>query len=215
MKISTVSGICLAIVHVSVWFVVRPSTRLGTVMSTACRIASNSSEFHPAKVPSARPQKAAAGALRWSTFLRTHARGILAYDFLGAVTVSFHLLYVFVVIEHGSRRLLHLNVTGHPSAAWTLQQLREVSGLESRYRFLIHDRDSIFSTELDRSIVSPVIFGKWPWQFKCLTQAALTHGRGTARRSRAPDRAGHGSRRRCKEFSRPARPIGRASGRRS
>src|SRR6478609_2696420 len=60
-------------------------------------------------------------------------------------------LYVFVVIEHDSRRLLHVNVTGHPNAVWTLQQLREVVGLDSRHRFLIHDRDSIFSAELGRS----------------------------------------------------------------
>jgi putative transposase len=92
------------------------------------------------------------GDLRWSAFLRTHAQGILACDFFVAVTASFRLLYVFVVIEHGSRRLLHVNVTGHPSAAWTLRQLREVVGLERRHRFLIHDRDCIFCTELDRSI---------------------------------------------------------------
>jgi putative transposase len=98
--------------------------------------------------PRGRPR----GDLRWSTFLRTHAQGMLACDFFVTVTASFRLLYVFVVIEHGSRRLLHLNVTGHPSAAWTLQQLREAVGLESRYRFLLHDRDSIFSAELDRSI---------------------------------------------------------------
>ncbi len=58
----------------------------------------------------------------------------------------------FLEESHGSRRLLHLNVTGHPNAAWTLQQLREVVGLQSGHRFLIHDRDSIFSAELDRSI---------------------------------------------------------------
>jgi putative transposase len=98
--------------------------------------------------PRGRPR----GDLRWSTFLRTHAQGMLACDFFVTVTASFRLLYVFVVIEHGSRRLLHLNVTGHPSAAWTLQQLREAVGLESRHRFLLHDRDSIFSAELDRSI---------------------------------------------------------------
>jgi putative transposase len=97
--------------------------------------------------PTGRPR----GDLRWSAFLRTHAQGILACDFFVAVTASFRLLYVLVVIEHGSRRLVHVNVTGHPSAAWTLQQLREVVGLDSRHRFLIHDRDSIFSAELDRS----------------------------------------------------------------
>jgi len=100
--------------------------------------------------PRGRPR----GDLRWSTFLRTQAHGILACDFLVAVTASFRLLYVFVVIEHGSRRLLHINVTAHPSAAWTLQQLREVAGIDSPHRFLLHDRDNIFSAELDRSIAA-------------------------------------------------------------
>ena len=62
------------------------------------------------------------------------------------------MLYVFVVIEHGARRLLHLNVTSHPTAAWTLQQLREALGYDDRYRYLIHDRDGIFAKSLDESI---------------------------------------------------------------
>ena len=57
-----------------------------------------------------------------------------------------------MVIEHGARRLLHLNVTSHPTAAWTLLQLREALGYEERYRYLIHDRDSIFAKSLDESI---------------------------------------------------------------
>ena len=77
---------------------------------------------------------------------------IIACDFFVAVTATFRLLYVFVVIEHRSRRLIHCNVTAHPSAAWTLQQLREVVGYEDRYKFLIHDRDSIFASHLDESI---------------------------------------------------------------
>ena len=59
---------------------------------------------------------------------------------------------MFVVIEHRSRRLIHCNVTAHPSAAWTLQQLREAVGYKERYGFLIHDRDSIFAHHLDESI---------------------------------------------------------------
>ncbi len=66
--------------------------------------------------------------LRWSTFLRVHAQGIIACDFLVAVTATFRLLYVFVVIEHRSRRLVHCNVTAHPTSAWTMQQLREAFG---------------------------------------------------------------------------------------
>lgn len=56
------------------------------------------------------------------------------------------------VIEHHSRRLIHDNVTAHPSAAWTLQQLREAVGFEERYEYMLHDRDSIFAKHLDESI---------------------------------------------------------------
>ncbi len=50
-----------------------------------------------------------------------------------------------MVIHHGSRRLLHFNLTAYPTAAWTLQQLREAIGFQDGYRYLIHDRDSIFT----------------------------------------------------------------------
>jgi len=89
---------------------------------------------------------------RWSTFLRNQATAILACDFFGAVTATFRMLYVFVVIEHGTRRLAHVNVTTHPSAAWTLQQLREVITDADAHRYLIHDRDRIFARHLDDSI---------------------------------------------------------------
>jgi putative transposase len=99
-----------------------------------------------------RPRGRPRGDLRWATFPRLHAHGIIACDFFVAVTATFRLLYVFVVIEHCSRRLIHRYVMAHPSAAWTLQQLREVVGLENRYKFLIHDRDCIFASKLDESI---------------------------------------------------------------
>jgi len=61
-------------------------------------------------------------------------------------------LYVLVVIEHHSRTLIHFNVTAHPTAPWTRQQLREAVGYEERYAYLLHDRDTVFSAELDESI---------------------------------------------------------------
>src|SRR5437867_7892500 len=94
------------------------------------------------------------GDQRWSTFLSNHAKAIIACDFFVAVTATFRSLYVFVLIHHGSRRLLHFNVTAHPTAAWTLQQLREAIGFEDGYRYLIHDRDSIFARNLDESLKS-------------------------------------------------------------
>jgi len=89
---------------------------------------------------------------RWSTFVRNHAQAIVACDFCVAVTATFRLLYVFVIIEHASRRLLYINVTAHPTAEWTLQQLREAIPADHGYRFLLHDRDSIFSLALDQRI---------------------------------------------------------------
>jgi hypothetical protein len=77
----------------------------------------------------------------------------VACDFCVAITAIFRLLYVFVVIEHASRRLLHVNVTAHPTAEWTLQQLREAIPASHGYRFLIHDRDRISRTLWTRASV--------------------------------------------------------------
>jgi transposase InsO family protein len=89
---------------------------------------------------------------RWRTFVRNHAQAVVACDFCVVVTATFRLLYVFVLMEHATRRILHANVTAHPTAPWTLQQLREAIPADHSYRFLIHDRDSIFSQQLDQRI---------------------------------------------------------------
>jgi transposase InsO family protein len=89
---------------------------------------------------------------RWSTFLKNHAQVIVACDFCVVATANFRILYVFIVMEHASRRMIHVNVTDHPSAAWTLQQLREAIPSDHAYRFIIHDRDSIFSAGFDASV---------------------------------------------------------------
>ncbi len=101
-----------------------------------------------------RPKGAPRGDQRWLTFVRNHAQTIVVCDFGVAVTATSQLLYVFVVMEHGSRRVLHASVTRHPRAHWMLQQLREAIPSDHAYRYLIHDRDSIFSAELDTSIAN-------------------------------------------------------------
>jgi len=90
-----------------------------------------------------RPGGQPRGDQRWSTFVRNHATAILACDFCVVVTATFRLLYVLIVIEHHTRRIVHSNVTTHPSAEWTLQQLREAIPADHGCRFLIHARDGI------------------------------------------------------------------------
>src|SRR5215470_9365375 len=82
---------------------------------------------------------------RWQTFVRNHAQAIVACDFCVVVTATLRLLYVFVLMEHATRRILYVNVTAHPAAHWALQQLRAAIPADHGYRFLIHDRDAIFS----------------------------------------------------------------------
>lgn len=76
----------------------------------------------------------------------------MAADFFVAITASFRMLYVFVVMEVGRRRILHCNITPHPTVASTLQQFGKAITNHHTYRFLIHDRDSIFSAEVDDNL---------------------------------------------------------------
>ncbi len=89
---------------------------------------------------------------RWAAFVRNHAKAIIAADFLTIATARFQLLYVLVVMEIGTRKIVHVNVTPHPTAEWTLQQFREAIPCEHGYRFLIVDRDSKFSEDLRKSV---------------------------------------------------------------
>jgi putative transposase len=107
-------------------------------------------KYMPKRHNQSRSQRAM--SQRWATFVRNHAQAIVACDFCVVVTATFRLLYVFVVMAHATRRILHVNVTAHPTAPWTLQQLREAIPSDCGYRFLIHDRDTIFSQQLDQRV---------------------------------------------------------------
>lgn len=71
---------------------------------------------------------------RWTTFVRNHAQSILAFDFFVAITANFRILYVLVIMEIGTRRIVPFNVTNHPTAEWKLQQFREVIQRSSKGR---------------------------------------------------------------------------------
>jgi putative transposase len=81
----------------------------------------------------------------WMKFLRLHADEICAMDFLVVPSATFKVLYGFFVIHHGTRKVLHFNVTEHPTALWVIQQLREAFGWDSAPDHLICDNDTIFS----------------------------------------------------------------------
>ena len=77
---------------------------------------------------------------------------MVSVDFFTVPTIRFQILYVFLVLAHDRRRILHFGVTAHPTAEWTLQQFRETLSSGHPYRFVIHDRDSIFSKALDQGV---------------------------------------------------------------
>ena len=91
---------------------------------------------------------------RWSTFVRNHAGAVLACDFFVTMTAMFRTLYVFMVLDVGSRRIIHWNVTEHPTAAWTIQQFRAIVPGDQPQRFLIHDRDSIYAAAVDDAVTA-------------------------------------------------------------
>ncbi len=80
----------------------------------------------------------------WSTILGNHMDVTAACDFFVVPTLTFKLLYVFVVLSHDRRRILHVNVTKNPTSEWTARQMIETLPFEAP-RFLIHDRDSILA----------------------------------------------------------------------
>ena len=90
----------------------------------------------------------------WSTFGRNHASAVLACDFFVAVTATFRVFYVFVVLEVGTRRILHWNVTEHPTAEWTAQQFRMVVPGDQSHRWVIHDRASIYAEGVNATVTA-------------------------------------------------------------
>ena len=85
---------------------------------------------------------------RWLAFLNNHREAIAAMDFFAVPTLTFRLLYCFFVIEHGRRRILHFNVTSHPTSEWVVQQLREAFPEAEPYRYVVLDRDSTFNADV-------------------------------------------------------------------
>jgi putative transposase len=93
-------------------------------------------------------------AKRWLAFLRNHREVVAAMDFFSVPTITFGVLYCFFVISHDRRRILHFNVTKHPTSLWTIQQLREAFPFGAAPPFLIFDRDAKYGAEVPATVRS-------------------------------------------------------------
>src|ERR671919_2039186 len=90
----------------------------------------------------------------WKTFLTNHVRSMVSVDFFTVPTIRFQVLYVFLVLAHERRRIVHFGVTAHPTAEWTAQQLREAFPWETAPRYLLRDRDQIFGKDFVNQVTA-------------------------------------------------------------
>jgi putative transposase len=105
----------------------------------------------------------------WRTFLANHVADLASIDFFTVPTATFRVLFVFVVLSHDRRRIVHVNVTAHPTAAWTAQQLREAWPWDTAPRFVIRDRDAVYGSDPRRTLQHMAIEAvltapRSPWQ---------------------------------------------------
>jgi len=105
----------------------------------------------------------------WRTLLENHVQAAVSIDFFTVPTIRFQVLYVFLVLAHDRRRILHFNVTAHPNAEWTRQQLREAFPFDQLPRYLLRDRDAIFGDAFreqarDMGICEVLSAPRSPWQ---------------------------------------------------
>ena len=105
----------------------------------------------------------------WRTFLENHLSQLVSVDFFIVPTIRFKVLYVFLVLAHDRRRVIHFNVTAHPTAEWTGQQLREAFPFDQFPPYLLRDRDAIFGQDFsdqvrDMGIEEVLSAPRSPWQ---------------------------------------------------
>ena len=90
----------------------------------------------------------------WRTFLDNHVSDLVSVDFFTVPTVTFQILYVFIILRHDRREIVHFNATYHPTAEWTAQQIIEAFPFETTPRYLLRDRDSIYGAQFRTRVKS-------------------------------------------------------------
>jgi transposase InsO family protein len=115
------------------------------------------------------PKRRKPPSQNWRAFLDNHVGDLVSIDFFTVPTATFRVLFVLVVLAHDRRRIVHFNVTEHPTAEWTSQQMVEAFGDGKAPRFMIRDRDAVYGfTFRERAkalgIEEVVIAPHSPWQ---------------------------------------------------
>ena len=105
----------------------------------------------------------------WRTFLNNHISQLASIDFFTVHTVWFEILFVFIVLAHDRRRIVHFNVTAHPTAQWTAQQMLEAFPFDTAPKYLLRDRDGIYGQEFRKQLevmdINEVLSApRSPWQ---------------------------------------------------
>ena len=90
------------------------------------------------------PKRSTAPSQTWRAFLDNHVRDLVSIDFFTVPTARLRVLFVLIVLSHEQRRVIHFNITEHPTAAWTAQQIIEAFPEDQAPRYLIRDRDGIY-----------------------------------------------------------------------
>ena len=111
----------------------------------------------------------------WRTFLENHFQTMVSVDFFTVPTIRFQVLYVFLILAHDRRRILHFAVTPHPTAEWTAQQLREAFPWGTVTRFLLRDRDRIFGSDFTKQVEEFGIQKCWERQ-ECRSSVRISSG---------------------------------------
>jgi putative transposase len=99
-----------------------------------------------------RPRVRKPSSPTWKTFLNNHVEDLIACDFFTVPTATFRVLFVFIMLAHERRRIVHFNITEHPTAQWTAQQIVEAFPWDTAPRYLLRDRDAIYSVAFQRRI---------------------------------------------------------------
>ncbi len=90
----------------------------------------------------------------WRTFINNHMKNMVAVDFLVVPTIRFKVLYVFIILSHARREVVHFNVTRNPTAEWTARQIVEAFPWDTAPKYLLRDRDSIFGNTFRQRVQS-------------------------------------------------------------